>query len=148
MKIKLLMVFTVILLAAIGFGCGSMAPGTNGTDNGVSNTKANTNATVNAPTNAAKSTADQVIDNTVGKTTMGVPECDEVLDRIEAELKNPEDNVLVKAAKATVLNRIKDGVRESLEKNQRDTTRLARTCQEFRNQFDKFKAEHDAKKGQ
>ncbi len=113
------------------------------------NTNANTNAavTVNAPANTERTT-DQAIDNTVGRSTIGVPECDEVLNRIEAELKNPDDNILVRAAKATALNRIKDGIRESIEANQQDTTRLARTCQEFRNQFDKFKAEENAKKAQ
>jgi hypothetical protein len=90
---------------------------------------------------------DRAVDKTLGRTTTGVRECDEVSDLIEAELNNSEDNFIVKAAKATILNRIKDGIRESVEKNKNDTVELAKTCKEFKVQFEKYKAEEEAKKG-
>ena len=75
-------------------------------------------------------------------------ECDEVSDLIEAELNNSDDNFVVKAVKATALNRIKDGIRESVEKNKNDPVELAKTCKEFKLQFEKYKAEEEAKRNQ
>lgn len=95
-----------------------------------------------------RSVTDRAIDNTVGRSNTGIPECDEVLNAIEGELNNPDDNFMVKAAKATVLNRIKDSIRESLEQNAGDTTELAKTCREFKTQFDKYKAEEANKQAQ
>ena len=95
-----------------------------------------------------RSTTDRAVDRTVGRSTTGVAECDEVSDLIEAELSNSEDNFIVKAAKATALNRIKDNIRESVEKNQNDKVELAKTCREFKVQFEKYKAEEEAAKNQ
>ncbi|PYS89025.1 MAG: hypothetical protein DMF62_08350 [Acidobacteria bacterium] len=95
-----------------------------------------------------RSTTDKAVDKTIGHTTTGVPECDEVSDLIEAELNNSDDNFVVKAVKATALNRIKDGIRESVEKNKNDPVELAKTCKEFKLQFEKYKAEEEAKRNQ
>lgn len=95
-----------------------------------------------------RSTSDKAVDKTVGHTTTGVPECDEVSDLIEAELNNSDDNFVVKAVKATALNRIKDGIRESVEKNKNDPVELAKTCKEFKLQFEKYKAEEEAKRNE
>ena len=95
-----------------------------------------------------RSTSDKAVDKTVGHTTTGVPECDEVSDLIEAELNNSDDNFVVKAVKATALNRIKDGIRESVEKNKNDPVELAKTCKEFKMQFEKYKAEEEAKRNE
>ena len=97
------------------------------------------------PAGKEKTTTDKVVDTTVGRSKIGVPECDEVVDAIELELNNSEDNFAVKAVKATVLNRIKDGIRESYEKNPNDKVELAKTCKEFKVQFDKYKAEEQNK---
>ena len=92
-----------------------------------------------------KTLTDKAVDTAVGESKIGVPECDEVMDAITAEMNNPDDDFVTKAIKATVLNRIKDGIRESVEKNKQDTAELAKTCKEFKTQFDKFKAEQKAK---
>ena len=99
-------------------------------------------------TTGNKTTTDKVVDSTVGRSNIGVPECDEVINSIEAELNNSEDNFAVKAVKATVLNRIKDGIRESVEQNPNDKVELAKTCKEFKIQFDKYKAEEQSKQSQ
>jgi len=118
------------LLVLIVLGCSSINPFAGSKESG------------NSPsTSKEKTTADKVVDSTVGNSKIGVPECDEVITLIEAEMNNPNDNFLVKAGKATILNRIKDGIRESVEKNKTDTTELAKTCKEFKTQFDKYKAE-------
>ncbi|MCC7306850.1 MAG: hypothetical protein IT173_04745 [Acidobacteria bacterium] len=97
------------------------------------------------PNGSNKTVTDKAVDTTVGRANTGVPECDQVLDTIEAELNNPDDNFVVKAAKATFLNRIKDSIRESLEKNPDDKVELTKTCKEFKIQLDKFKAEEQSK---
>ena len=113
----------VAVIFFVGFGCGFIA-----NDSGAGS---NSNATL----------TDKAVDKTVGKSNIGIPECDEVINAIDAELNNPDDNFVVKAAKATALNRIKDSIRESIEQNQNDKTELAKTCREFKAQFDKYKAE-------
>ena len=98
-----------------------------------------------SPAAKDKTIADKAVDSTVGKSKIGVPECDEVMDLIEAEMNNPDDNFVTKAVKATVLNRIKDGIRENVERNKQDTTEMVKTCREFKTQFEKYKAEQESK---
>ena len=56
----------------------------------------------------------------------------------------PDDNFVTKAIKATVLNRIKDGIRESVEQNKSDKVEMVKTCKEFKVQLDKYKEEQKA----
>ena len=55
--------------------------------------------------NSNKSLSDRAVDTAVGESRIGVPECDEVMDLINAEMNNPDDDFVTKAIKATVLNR-------------------------------------------
>jgi hypothetical protein len=96
-------------------------------------------------TNSNKTLSDRAVDTAVGESKIGVPECDEVINLINAEMNNPDDDFVTKAVKATVLNRIKDGIRDSVERNKTDTTELAKTCKEFKTQFDKYKTEQQQK---
>ncbi|MGD9587888.1 MAG: hypothetical protein AB7Q37_07650 [Pyrinomonadaceae bacterium] len=92
-----------------------------------------------------RTTADDVVDSTVGKSNTGIVECDQVLDTIEAELQNPDDNFIVKAAKATILNQIKDAIKQSIQENPADKEQLAKGCKEFKTEVDKALAEQKAK---
>jgi hypothetical protein len=94
--------------------------------------------------NSNKSLSDRAVDTAVGESRIGVPECDEVMDLINAEMNNPDDDFVTKAIKATVLNRIKDGIRDSVERNKTDTAEIAKTCKEFKKQFDKYKTEQQS----
>ncbi len=94
--------------------------------------------------NSNKSLSDRAVDTAVGESKIGVPECDEVIDLINAEMNNPDDDFVTKAVKATVLNRIKDGIRDSVEQNKTDTKEMAKTCREFKTQFEKYKTEQNA----
>ena len=96
---------------------------------------------VTGPSNSNKSIGDRAVDTAVGESKIGVPECDEVIDLINAEMNNPDDDFVTKAVKATVLNRIKDGIRDSVEQNKTDKAEMAKTCKEFKTQFEKYKAE-------
>lgn len=130
--------FALITLGFAALGCSSINPLAGSTES--------SNTAQPSTSQGNKSTTDKVVDTTVGRSKIGVPECDEVMDLIEAEANNPDDNFVTKAVKATVLNRIKDGIRDSVEKNKQDTTEMAKTCKEFRTQFDKYKAEEANKK--
>lgn len=91
-----------------------------------------------------KSTSDKAVDTVVGESKIGVPECDEVMNELTKEMNNPDDNFVTKAIKATVLNRIKDGIRESVEQNKSDKVEMAKTCKEFKAQLEKYKEEQKA----
>lgn len=94
-----------------------------------------------------KTVTDKGVDTVVGDETIGVPECDEVMDMLSAEMNNPDDNFIVKAGKAVVLNRIKEGIKKSVEDNKNDKTELTKTCKDFKRQLDKYKAEEEQKSG-
>ena len=127
----------LLLIVVVALGCSSINPFSRSKEQPHSNTEPR-----------ERSTSDKAVDKTIGHTTTGVPECDEVSDLIEAELSNSDDNFVVKAVKATALNRIKDGIREGVEKNKNDPVELAKTCKEFKLQFEKYKAEEEAKRNQ
>lgn len=99
-------------------------------------------------TNSNKTITDKGVDTTVGEEKIGVPECDEVVDMLTAEMNNPDDNFVVKAGKAMVLNKIKQSIKESVEKNKNDTVEMAKNCKEFKRELDKYKAEEEKKKAQ
>ena len=130
MRNRFSLIVVLLSFAAIGLGCSSINPFSGSKDTG---------------TTKDKSLTDKGVDVTVGRSKIGVPECDEVIDLIEGELNNPDDNFVTKAVKATFLNRIKDGIRDSVEKNKQDTVELAKTCKEFKTQFEKYKAEEKNK---
>lgn len=138
MKNSFSLVIVLAIVLTAGLGCGFItgfqqpSAGSDGPD----------------PSNGNRTLADRVVDTAVGQKKIGVPECDEVLDAIEAELNNPADDFVTKAVKATILNRIKDGIRQSAEQNQSNKADLARTCREFRAQFNNYKSQEAAGKKQ
>jgi hypothetical protein len=90
--------------------------------------------------NSNRSVSDRAIDSTVGRSNVGIPECDQVLNAIETELNSPDDNFVVKAAKAAALNRIKENIRQTIEQNT-NKNEVATACREFKTQLDKYKAD-------
>lgn len=129
-QIQLLTVVAFLLFAVLG--CGGLNPFAGERESQTSSQK-------------EKTVTDKAVDIAVGEKKIGIAECDEVMDAITIEMNNPDDDVITKTVKATVLNRIKDGIRESVEKNASDTTELVKTCKEFKIQFDKYKTEQAEK---
>ena len=123
----------MFVLVLVALGCSSMNPFSSKSESGRSDRTAN------------KTITDKAVDTTVGEQKIGVPECDEVVDMLAAEADNPDDNFVAKAAKAVVINKIRESVRESVEKNKNDKETLAKNCREFKMQLDKFKAKEKAK---
>lgn len=95
--------------------------------------------------NNNQTTTDRAVDTVVGDEKIGVPECDEVMDMLTAEANNPDDNYIVKAGKAFVFNKIKQSLKESIEKNKGNNVELAKNCRDAKVQLEKAKAEQDAK---
>lgn len=125
-------IISLFLLLSIGLGCGLVD-------------RIQESATGPA-SNSNKTITDKAVDTTVGESKIGVAECDEVVDMLAAEANNPDDNFVTKAVKATFLNRIRDSIRESVEKNKNDKAELAKNCREFKTQLLKYKAEQSANK--
>lgn len=133
MKNNSLTIVCSILFLTIGLGCGvvdRVQKSITGSDADTSN----------------KTLTDKAVDTAVGEEKIGVPECDEVMDMLTAEANNPDDGYVAKAVKATVLNRIKQSIRESVEKNKNDKVELAKNCREFKAQLVKYKEEEKNKK--
>jgi hypothetical protein len=114
MNNKSTFLIVVVILSMLALGCSSLNP-FSGSSSGSSS-------------NDNKTLTDKAVDTAVGESKIGVPECDEVMDLINAEMNNPDDNFITKAAKQTILNRIKDGIRDSVEKNKTDKAEMAKTC--------------------
>ena len=123
------MVFTLLVVAVLG--CSAINP--------FSDKGKNT---------SNKSLTDKAVDTAIGEEKTGVPECDEVLNLLAAEADNPDDNFVTKAIKATFLNKIKQSIKESVEKNKNDKTELAKNCREFKTQLEKYKADETKKKAE
>jgi hypothetical protein len=129
MKNKFALFVVCVALLAVVLGCSSINP-LGGSANSTSN----------------KTITDQGIDTVVGESTIGVAECDEVMDMLTAELNNPDDSFITKAGKGFVLNKIKDSIKQSVVDNQNDKTKLAKDCADFKKQLVKYKADEEKKK--
>lgn len=121
MKSTTTLTLATVILAFAVLGCGFNPFGGKSQSNTASN----------------KTLTDQGVDTVIGEEKIGVPECDEVMDMLTAQMNNPDDNFVVKAGKGLVLNRIKQGIKESLETNKNDKVELTKTCKEFKKELDK-----------
>lgn len=129
MKNTLGVIIAIAILFIVSAACGSINPLSKDTSDGNSGSGVN------------KTMADRGVDTIAGDEKIGVPECDEVMDMLTAESNNPDDNFVVKAGKAMFFNKIKEGIKKSVEKNKNDTEELAKNCRDFKTQLDKYKAE-------
>lgn len=132
-----LLICSMILLISV-LGCSFYNPLKSDSDT-PSNNRQNTNA-------AGKTIGDQAIDATIGEEKIGVPECDELLEKIAEQSKSENDDYVSKATRQFFLNRIRDSVKQSIEENKSDKQKLAKNCLDYKNQLDKFKAEEENKK--
>lgn len=81
--------------------------------------------------------------------TSGIPECDEAIDIINRETNKPDDNFISRAAKSTILNRVKDEIKKAVDdskaRGNSNTEDLVKTCREFRDQLERSLAEEKSK---
>ncbi len=135
-KFGLMCAFSILLISILG--CSFYNPLASRSD------APNTNS--NPAKTGDKSLTDQTIESTVGGTTTGVAQCDELLDMISESSKNQNDDYVSKATREFFLNRIRDSVRKSIEENKGDEEKMAKNCADYKRQLEKFKADEDSKK--
>lgn len=126
------MAFAVLLFLSIG--CGSLNP--IGSDSGSSDGARSSDS-------AASEEGDIDTDEVMPEKT-GVPECDELMAFIARESRTADDNYWTKAAKEFALNRVREGLRKSIEENKNDKEELAKKCKEFKTQLDSYKEKEDS----
>ncbi len=101
------------------------------------------------PNASNRTLADDAVDITTGKSTIGIPECDAVMDELIGQTKtNPDEGYIAKAFRQYWENTIRDAIRKSVEENKNDPEKLATECRKIKVQLDKFKAEEEAKKAE
>jgi hypothetical protein len=92
-----------------------------------------------------KSLTDKAIDTVADGESTGVAECDEVISMIDKQVESKDDDWMSKAAKGYVFGQIKKGIKESVEKNKEDKTKLAEQCKDMKKQVMKALEEEKAK---
>ncbi len=137
MKNKLTIFLALSMLLAISLGCGIVERFTGSGDQ-----SSPANRTANQPANQAvvedKTTAEKAVDLTLGEHTLGIPECDALFDALVPYANSPEDNFVTRAGKRALVNKIRQSVKESIEQNKNDKTKLANDCKEYKTQLDNF----------
>jgi hypothetical protein len=93
-----------------------------------------------------KSLSEKTIDSTVGLDKVGIPECDELIEDLANQSKNTEDDFITKAGKEIILNKIRESLKQSIEENKADKTKLAKDCREYKQWLDKYKTEQNSNK--
>jgi hypothetical protein len=135
-KITIPAMFSLFLMSALGCGLIERAENNNKAAN-------QTNANGGA---ANKTLTDTAIETAVGGEKIGVPECDELLERLAQISESPDDSYVTKAARQFALSKIRENVRRSFEENKNDKTKMAKDCREYRAQLDKYKTQESSDK--
>src|SRR5688500_3066764 len=123
MKSILTPIFAVAFVISVGLGCGAFDRG---------------DASVNNGSNVNKSITDRAVDAAVGEEKTGIAECDEVIATLAAQANNPDDNFVVKAAKQTALNQVRNQIKQELERNKTDNAEVAKFCREMKSNLERF----------
>ena len=82
--------------------------------------------------NSNRAIEDKAVDVAVGDTKIGIRECDEVVEILNAQINNPDDNFVTKALKRTMLNQFRDQLKKSLEQNPTNKQAVGEFCAEFK----------------
>ena len=84
------------------------------------------------PANSNKTLGDKAVDVAVGDTKIGIKECDDVVDILNEQMNDPDENFITKAAKKTILNQFRDGLKRNLEEKNTDRKAVGEFCTEFK----------------
>ena len=109
----------------------------------VSNEPATNSSRTNV--NSNKTITDKAVDTAVGEKKIGIPECDEAIDVLEAQANNPDDNFVTKAVKKTALNTFREQLKKNLEDNKTDRKEVAEFCTEFKKNMEDSLKEGNSK---
>lgn len=128
MKNKAVVAILGLVFLATVLGCGFLPFGGSSGD---ANSQGSDNKTL----------TDKAVDTAIGEEKIGIAECDEVVEFFQREMNNPDDDFVTKAVKGTILNKMKEQFKKSLEENKTDKAELAKSCRDFKVQLEKYKAE-------
>jgi len=120
------LIFAIAILLPVLLGCGLA----DRVQKAVSDQPATNSAVANVSSN--KTFTDKAVDTAVGDEKIGIPECDEAIDILEAQANDPDDNFVTKAVKKTALNTFRDQLKKSIEENKSDKKEVAKFCREFK----------------
>jgi hypothetical protein len=138
-KLSILIIVAIGLSLVLGCGISQRIKEATGVD---SKTDKSANSK-SAP--ADDSLTDKTIDAVADGETTGVAECDEVIALIDAQIDDKDAGWMEKAAKGYALGFFKKAIKESVEKNKNDQTKLARECTDMKKQVEKALADAKAK---
>jgi hypothetical protein len=125
MKNNITIIAALFSLLTVGFGCSYI-------DN-LSNSKDMTNSSRNGNSADANLTA---------KT--GVAECDELIDLLNKDKSNPNDDFVTRKFKEYAIDFAKESIKENIEKNQGDKTKIAQGCKEARDEYIRSKEKNNS----
>lgn len=129
MKNKIALIAALAMLLVTVLGCGLISKTETSKTNSASN----------------KTLTDTAVDTAVGEQKIGIPECDEVMDMLEAYANDPNDGYVVKAGKRLFVNKIRETIKGSIEQNKTDKTTVAKNCRDAKVELEKAKAEQGTK---
>lgn len=117
MRNMLGMSLALVLAISVGLGCGTL------TD--IATGKKET------PKGPDTTSAEEML-----REKTGVPECDQLLDFIADQSKTKDDNLVTRAAKEFFFNKIRQSLKDNIEKNKNDKAKMAKECSDFKKQID------------
>jgi hypothetical protein len=140
MKNKLSIVLVLAVFMSLVLGCGI----SDKIQKAVEGDKSSKSGDSTSKSGDTGSTSDSGTDT----ESTGVPECDEVIKLIDDQMNTKDDNWATKAMKGYVFDKIKESIRESVEKNKGDKTQLAKDCKDAKKNVEKGIAETKDKEKQ
>jgi len=132
MKNKFTILTAIFLLLTIGFGCSYIDSLKSG------ETPANTSNPANTSSNSTTNSANP---NDSAKT--GVAECDELIELLDKDQRNPDDNFLSRKIREYAIDFAKESIKKNIEENKGDKTKIAKGCREARDEYLKNKEKNN-----
>jgi altronate dehydratase len=137
MKNNLTSVIALTLILVIGLGCGNLIP----RELGEGSDKTETNRS-SEDSNSKSQDNSATLDNT--KT--GVAECDEFLDLLNEDAKQPNEDVISRKVREYVIDIAKESIKKNIEENKGDKQKIAEGCRKAKEDYLR-KKEEDKKSG-
>lgn len=93
----------------------------------------------NGKTNNNQTLTEKAIDTAIPDAAVGIPECDEIMKMLTDQANDPNDNFAQKTAKRMFANKVKDGIKRTVDEHKGDNTEIAKTCKAFKVQIQRFR---------
>ena len=88
------------------------------------------------PADSNKTITEQAVDQAGGAEKIGIAECDDLFEELARYAENPDDNIAKRSAKRYAANKLREDLKQRIEKNKSDKTKIAKDCREYRGYFD------------